>query len=404
MMKYLRMSLGVGVLFVLFLFSGCSLVNPDAVDLLTDDEKGITPESTEISNPMPEESETLPAEDLPTETEVVLTEAPLSRGQIVYVFGGEVWRYLVDLNSTEQITSGSSGFYSNLMVSGDGVFAAYNRDGMIHILNLGDSSEQVIANVGTFVNWGEGDGEIYTFESDLSCEDFADDIQNQDMINYDVLRVNISDPSSFINLANIPGGMRLPEGIYNYGTWASMASCGCYSECGGFSLWYLPTVTQMSHPDVGTNAGGFSFSPDYSQVTFSNLQMYGYFQSPLYVSDPNYTSSAVIYNETNVAVVEPMWSPAGDWIAFTGINFDDSTMEITNSRVILIRPDGSEQRIVEDVSGWLVDWSPDGQYLLYRQEGSPSDTFTIYALIDASKTLLPFTVDEYRPVDWGYLP
>jgi hypothetical protein len=391
-------------LFAIFLLIGCSELNPESTDLPTEDQKEVTQENPEIATSMPEVSDTPPTEVIPTATEEVPTDAPPSRGQIVYVFGGEVWRYLVDMNSTEQITSGSSGFYSNLKVSGDGAFAAYNRDDMIHILNLGDSSEQLLGDVGAFVNWGEGDGEIYTFESDLTCEDFADDIQNQDMINYDVLRVNISDPSSFITLANIPGGMRLPEGIYNYGTWASMASCGCYSECGGFSLWYLPTVTQISHPDVGLNAGGFSFSPDFSQVTFSNLQMYGYFQSPLYVSDPNYTSSSVIYNEANVAVVEPMWSPAGDWIAFTGINFDDSSMEITNSRVILIRSDGSEQRVVESDMGWLVDWSPDGQYLLYRREGSPSDTFTIYSLMDASKTLLPFTADEYRPVDWGYLP
>lgn len=403
-MKYLRKLIRVGVLFVLFLLSGCSLFRTDAIDMPTDDEKVITPENTEATALPPVVSELPPAEEILTETQDVNTEETTSKGQIVYVFGGEVWRYMVDMNTTAQITSGSNGFYSNLAVSGDGAFAAYNQDDGVHILTLDDGTEQLLGNVGSFVNWGEAAGEIYTFSSDLICEDFVNDIQNQNQINYDVMRVNISDTSNNFTIANIPGGMRLPQGVYNYGTWVSMASCGCYSECGGYSLWYLPTMTQLSHPNVGLNAGGFSFSPDYSQVTFSNLQMYGYFQSPVYVSDPNFTNSMIIYNETNVAVVDPMWSPEGEWIAFTGINYDNNTLEITNSRVIMIRPDGSEQRVVEDVSGRLVDWSPDGQYLLYRQEGSPSDTYTIYSLMDASKTLLPFTADEYRPVDWGNLP
>lgn len=398
-MKYLRKLMGVGVLFIIFLLSACSVPVTEVVDLPTEEEKAVTPESTDITT-----SEAVTTEEILTETEEVMTEEPLSEGQIVYVFGGEVWRYIVDLNATAQITSGSSGYYSKLAVSGEGTFAAYNRDDVIHILNLDNGTEQLISNVGAFVNWGEAEGEIYTFRSDLSCDDFANDIQNQDQINYDVLRVNLSDTSSTFTVTNIPGGMRMPQGIYNYGTYASMASCGCYSECGGYSLWYLPTLIQLSHPDVGTNAGGFSFSPDYSQVTFSNLQMYGYFQSPVYVSDPNFTSSTVVYNEANVAVIDPTWSPTGEWIAFTAISYDNNTMEITNSRVILIRPDGSEQRVVEDISGWMVDWSPDGQNLLYKQDGSPSDTFTIYSLLDASKTLLPFTADEYRPVDWGNLP
>lgn len=398
-MKSLSKVLGICVLFVFFLLTACSSLDTVTVDLPTDEEKVVSPEITEAPT-----SENLVTEEILTETEEVLTEEPPSRGQIVYIFGGEVWRYIVDLNSTTQLTTGSSGFFSNLAISEDGVSAAYNRDDGIHILNLSNGTEQILNAVGTFVNWGEEAGEIYTFDNDLVCEDFANDIQNQDQINYDVLRVNLTDTSSTFTVTNIPGGMRLPQGIYNYGTYASMASCGCYSECGGYSLWYLPTVTQLSHPAVGTNAGGFSFSPDYSQVTFSNLQMYGYFQSPVYVSDPNFTSSSIVYNETNVAVIDPTWSPSGEWITFTAINYDNSTMEITNSRVLIVRPDGSEQRVVEDVFGWVVDWSPDGQYLLYKQDGLPSDTFTIYSLLDASKTLLPFTADEYRPVDWGNLP
>ena len=54
----------------------------------------------------------------------------------------------------------------------------------------------------------------------------------------------------------------------------------------------------------------------------------------------------------------PVWSPLGDRIAGSG----------DGASVVTVRPDGSDPRIIDDY-GYAISWSPDGDQLLYVQDG-----------------------------------
>jgi hypothetical protein len=63
---------------------------------------------------------------------------------------------------------------------------------------------------------------------------------------------------------------------------------------------------------------------------------------------------------------QPVWSPKGDWIAFTHYTRFESRH--ADRYVWLIRPDGSEQKPVVDeknkrVGGWWPSWSPDASHV-----------------------------------------
>ncbi len=64
----------------------------------------------------------------------------------------------------------------------------------------------------------------------------------------------------------------------------------------------------------------------------------------------------------------PVWSPRGDYIAYT---------QIKNGQfhIGLMRPDGSGERAV--VNGWLVEgptWAPNGRVLMFYRQ-TPSDNW-----------------------------
>jgi len=70
--------------------------------------------------------------------------------------------------------------------------------------------------------------------------------------------------------------------------------------------------------------------------------------------------------------LQTVWSPRGDWIAFT--KFYQSTFYIG-----VMRPDGSDERTI--VSGYLVEspvWSANGRELMFTMEKSPQDSPHLY--------------------------
>jgi hypothetical protein len=59
----------------------------------------------------------------------------------------------------------------------------------------------------------------------------------------------------------------------------------------------------------------------------------------------------------------PVWSPKGDWVAFT--HYTNFSSSHGDRYIWLVRPDGSEQKPIVDeknqpVRGWWPSWSPDG--------------------------------------------
>ncbi len=245
---------------------------------------------------------------------------------------------------------------------------------------------------------------ITFFRGDLDCP-AVDALDEQTLLNFDLVKTSYDAPTTQIVLANVAGGLRFPHQVSENLQWAGVISCGCYSECGAIGLYHLSGGNFVA-PPMDIFAGDLAFSPDSLFLITATRQIYGYAQSPLYIANIDYSGITPIFSEPNAAPLFYLWSPNGDWIAMTLIYFASDGMEITSSRVVLLRPNGSDITIVESNNANLVDWSPDGTQLLYSVTGSTATRFFIYDLASGVKTELPPTLDATIPsqADWGTLP
>lgn len=150
-------------------------------------------------------------------------------------------------------------------------------------------------------------------------------------------------------------------------------------------------------------AGNIDFSPDDLQLTVSQHQMFGYYQSPLYVANIDYTGMIEIFSEPDVAPIHVRWSPDGEWIAFTGVIIADDMFMEADRCVRLIKPDGSQSFVLECSFADFITWSPEGDQLLFSQEIGTQTQIFIYDLATDTITLLPIQVDPFFGMDWGRL-
>ncbi len=90
----------------------------------------------------------------------------------------------------------------------------------------------------------------------------------------------------------------------------------------------------------------------------------------------------------------------------TLVYFDSDGMTLTDSRVVLLKPNGSNVTIVDGPDASFVDWSPDGTQVLYSITSGSTSTLKIYDLASGVKSTLPMTVSGsmYLEADWGDLP
>lgn len=114
-----------------------------------------------------------------------------------------------------------------------------------------------------------------------------------------------------------------------------------------------------------------SFSPDRTAIAFAGHAGGDY---EIYVAD---MATGVVTQLTDSPGADgwPVWSPGGEWIAFTTERDDclrappdhdcwRSGEPGEHHDVWLMRPDGSEQHRVTPESGHFVAWAPDGEHLL----------------------------------------
>ena len=369
------------------------------------------------TQPMPLEEATATDEVippiLPTAMDTELATEPatnmINSGQIAYRYDNQVWRYLVDSGEMIQVSSGVTGdefsmTYGRAQFSPDGRFLAYNLGDGSWIQNFEVGTRIDISPYGQFIAWqGEGT-QFYAVQGEMECP-AIEDLDDQELLNFDIVRLDLTDLNNATLIANISGGLRFMSAISPNGEWASINICGCYSECGPASLWHLPSLSVIT-PPAGVEVGNFDFSPDSQQMTVSLQQMYDYVESALYVANTDYSEMIEVFSASNTAPLDARWSPDGEWIAFTTVSFADDEFTETDRCVRLIRPDGGQESVVECAAAKLATWSPDGGQLLFSQNEGSLDQFFIYDLNTGTKTPIPIQVDPYTRgyIAWGRLP
>ncbi|MCD4753118.1 MAG: hypothetical protein K8R40_08615, partial [Anaerolineaceae bacterium] len=257
-----------------------------------------------------------------------------------------------------------------------------------------------LSSYGRLFKWAANPDQFYAASEGFTCPELAN-LEDQELINFDVLRYTLGSLDSPHLLANISGGLRFPQTISNDEQYLSTLNCACYSECGGHILWHLPSET-IQPPDIDLFAGAIDYSPDSLRLAVTTWQMYGYTESSLYLANSNFSGVTEIYNEPGVAPVRPLWSSTGEWIAFTAFIIGPDEFRPASSQVMYTNSDGTMITTVEGGYAIMVDWSPDGSQLLYRGDANGPEHVYLYDLATSGTTLLPmFATSE---MDWGILP
>ena len=366
-----------------------------------------TPKASPTEEVLPQATETedvLPT-DPPEPTLEPTPELP-NQGQIAYIKDGNVWRFLVATGEDIQITTDAvaedyESEYRRPMLSADGQHLSYVKNEISYIYSLMDDSVIDLSSYGRLIKWSSvNPDQFYAASGSFTCPELAN-LEDQELINFDVLRYTLGSLDSPYLLANISGGLRFPQTISTDEQYLSTVNCACYSECGGYILWHLPSET-IQPPDIDLFAGKIDYSPNSQRLAVSTHQMYGYIESPLYLANSNFTGVTEIYRESGIAAINPLWSPTGEWIAFTAITIGPDEFSPANSQVIFTNSDGSIVTIVDGGFAAMIDWSPDGTQLIYSQDGNSPDQLYLYDLATSSATLLPIPAN-YQ-MDWGVLP
>ena len=173
-------------------------------------------------------------------------------------------------------------------------------------------------------------------------------------------------------------------------------------------------------------ASGASFSPDGKWVVYST----GLDKPVLRIAGVDGSGNRMLYDDPVCPAVFPLWSPAGDWIAFAhqgysscggtaSIRPDGSSYRLldadNNGRVTwspsgreiaittypgvrLVAPDGSAKRTIHaDLQVWNLDWSRDGRLVFPVWDGTQADLF---ASRSDGSALERLTTTPDRNEDW----
>jgi TolB protein len=130
-------------------------------------------------------------------------------------------------------------------------------------------------------------------------------------------------------------------------------------------------------------------------------------------NDPNYDIFVVNVDGSDLTQLTdtpgedgfPSWSPDGSKIAFSSTRDDCSNSDAADCRttgdigpydtVYVMNADGSDQRRLTLQFGMFVDWSPDGQYLVF------SPGLNVIRPGGTGLARIPGVVGEIQFADWG---
>jgi hypothetical protein len=146
-----------------------------------------------------------------------------------------------------------------------------------------------------------------------------------------------------------------------------------------------------SHPRQVGGADRIAWSPDGTQIACAGM----YDGSLLRTYDVTTGGTTILLDRSTlygllgtqfappfVGVDSVAWSPAGEWIGFAVGQVDEVESESARGAAMLIRPDGSDARVllVREGDVDVAGWSPDGRWMTCDTHDGESSTTTVIGI------------------------
>ena len=193
------------------------------------------------------------------------------------------------------------------------------------------------------------------------------------------------------------------------------------------------TPIATAEPEMRASPGMASFSPDTRKITFKEENGRG--EDSLVVLDLKQSKMQVLLEMPFLD--GPRWSPDGGAIAFSGRSRKSGAYSLysyglDNKRLTTLiqdnlkdgelvfswAPDGkhivyqSSENGIYDLNianresskiddGWFPTWSPSGEFIAYRADGSSDSGYVVYNLQTHSKRRILQRVSAYRSLIWS---
>lgn len=107
--------------------------------------------------------------------------------------------------------------------------------------------------------------------------------------------------------------------------------------------------------------------------------------------NPDGSQPSVFFNGGEKSALGPVWSPAGDHVAFAIGRFFQTLIGPAIADIAVVNRDGSGLRILTDGSAnfGFPSWSPDGAQIVYRASGK--DNMGLFVMTLATGAVRPLT-------------
>jgi Tol biopolymer transport system component len=135
-----------------------------------------------------------------------------------------------------------------------------------------------------------------------------------------------------------------------------------------------------------------TWSPDGKSIAFAASTDYDKRKSGVYVVSADGSGLHRVGPPTR-STITARWSPDGSWIAF----HEGSPVD---GDLVVIRPDGSDRRVLKNTDGCCPVWSPDSRALLFLRQGAAGSELFVMMVADGSITQVTTTPGEIGAPDW----
>lgn len=343
----------------------------------------------------------------PTVTFTPTPTVDLRKGQISFIINGNVWYKNLETEETRQLTYDANRetdhlhIYSGIRFSPSGRYLVYDygniMDGTAIVFITDLPSMEVVSQVAgeMIIGWkNDEDVLIVGHNSDLCGDRDFPTVANDD-ISFIVSQV---DPDSGViaELVTLPGGFRLPAGLYGPENHMVFMPCPCEAyEC----YWTREVFT--AEGNLISNeleiSSGHSSNGRYKVPVFYSIHAPE--TSPLVVEDLWTGTSTEIFRQEGKYVTGAMWSPADEWIIFW---LGDVAERDHSTNMWAIHPDGEGGREITPMPSGILGWFPDGRLIISSSSG---DQLFLYD-IDSAKVEVFSNLDigqDYWYLTWHKL-